>query len=116
MREDIAQLWSIADIGVMSSHWEGFGLAAVEGMAYGKPVIASNVPGLAEVIGNNNLLFEPNSEQQFADIVMRFYNDPTYKEECKKACIAQANKFDIKTMAMRYINFYNKILEKKKAK
>ena len=30
MREDIAQLWSIADLGVMSSHWEGFGLAAVE--------------------------------------------------------------------------------------
>lgn len=57
MREDIAQLWSIADLGVMSSHWEGFGLAAVEGMAYAKPVIASNVPGLAEVVGNKQLLF-----------------------------------------------------------
>lgn len=116
LREDIAQLWSIADIGVMSSHWEGFGLAAVEGMAYGKPVIASNVPGLAEVIGNNNLLFAPNDEQQLADIIMRFYKNPTYKEECGKASIVQANKFDIKTMAMHYISFYKELLGKKKIK
>lgn len=66
MREDIAQLWSIADLGVMSSHWEGFGLAAVEGMAYAKPVIASNVPGLAEVVGNKQLLFSPNDEHELA--------------------------------------------------
>lgn len=50
----------------MSSHWEGFGLAAVEGMAYAKPVLGSNVPGLAEVIGNQQLLFTPNDEYELA--------------------------------------------------
>lgn len=56
-RSDIDDLWRIADIGVMSSHWEGFGLAAVEGMAHGKPVLASEVSGLADVVRYHELLF-----------------------------------------------------------
>ena len=49
-RSDVASLLKSADICVISSHWEGFGLAAVEGMAAGKPVVASNIPGVAEVV------------------------------------------------------------------
>ena len=43
---------------VLSSNWEGFGLAAVEGMAAGKPVIASNVPGLREIVEGTEFYLE----------------------------------------------------------
>lgn len=48
----------MADIAILSSHWEGFGLAAVEAMACGTPLIASNVDGLAQVVDSGGLLFE----------------------------------------------------------
>ncbi|MGH9492472.1 MAG: glycosyltransferase, partial [Terriglobales bacterium] len=56
-RADVPQLLKLADVYVHSSHWEGFGIAAVEAMAAGLPVIASDVPGLSQVVGSAGLLF-----------------------------------------------------------
>ena len=41
-----------SDILLIPSHWEGFGLVAVEGMSTGLPIIASNVEGLNEVVSS----------------------------------------------------------------
>ena len=57
-RDDVERIFKTADLSVLSSHWEGFGLVAVEGMAAGKPVIASNVSGLSEIVSGAGVLFE----------------------------------------------------------
>lgn len=113
MRSDIARLWSIADIGVMSSHWEGFGLAAVEGMAYAKPVVASDVPGLADVVKFDRLLFAPDNEQALADCVMRLYADTTERRRMGEMCWQRAQQYDINKMVDSYIDFYDELLNKK---
>lgn len=113
MRSDIARLWSIADIGVMSSHWEGFGLAAVEGMAYAKPVIASDVPGLADVVKFDRLLFAPDNEQALANSVMRLYADTTERRRMGEMCWQRAQQYDINKMVDSYIEFYDELLNKK---
>lgn len=113
MRSDIDRLWSIADVGVMSSQWEGFGLAAVEGMAYAKPVIASNVPGLADVVQFGELLFTPDDEQALANRVMRLYSDATERQRLGELCKERAQQYDINNMVDSYIDFYNKLLRKK---
>lgn len=106
MRSDISRLWSVADIGVMSSQWEGFGLAAVEGMAYAKPVIASAVPGLADVVGHDSLLFAPDDEHALAEKAMALYSDDKYRKKLGEWCRQRAQKFDIRTMTGAYIDFY----------
>lgn len=60
---EIAMLYKSADILVIPSRWEGFGLVALEGMKYSLPIVASRVGGLAEVIqdGVTGILIEPNS-------------------------------------------------------
>lgn len=113
MREDIARLWSIADIGIMSSHWEGFGLAAVEGMAYSKTVLASDVPGLADVVGDKRLLFTPDDERMLAKKVMSLHDDKDLRSRLGEECLQQAHKFDINTMVARYVKFYEELLQKK---
>jgi glycosyltransferase involved in cell wall biosynthesis len=113
MRSDIARLWSIADIGVMSSHWEGFGLAAVEGMAYAKPVVASNVPGLADVVKFDRLLFAPDNEQALANSVMCLYADTTERRRMGEMCWQRAQQYDINKMVDSYIEFYDELLNKK---
>lgn len=116
MRSDIARLWSIADIGVMSSQWEGFGLAAVEGMAYAKPVVASNVPGLADVVQFGDLLFTPDDEQALANCVMRLYSNAAERQRLGELCKERTQQYDITNMVDSYIDFYNKLLRKKTKK
>lgn len=114
MREDIGDLWSVADVGVMSSHWEGFGLAAVEGMAYGKPVVASDVPGLADVVALPELLFTPDDEHALADKVRPLLNNRQHCHEMGEQCRQMAQRYDITAMAQRYIDFYEQQLKNRK--
>lgn len=55
-RREVFGFIEAADAIVMPSRWEGFGLAAIEAMRQGKPVIASEVDALPEVIGDTGLL------------------------------------------------------------
>ena len=66
IRSDVYALLKMSDITVLSSHWEGFGLAAAEGMASEIPVIASNVEGLAQVVEEGGVLFEKGNVKELA--------------------------------------------------
>jgi len=68
-QEDLPNLYAQADICVVPSIWrEPFGIAAVEAMAAGKPVVASRVGGLEEIVedGVTGLLFEPGNVEDLA--------------------------------------------------
>jgi glycosyltransferase involved in cell wall biosynthesis len=65
-------LLKTADIVVLSSHYEGLSLASIEGMASGKPFIASDVPGLHEVVKGADLLFEDKTTNNWQSILYHF--------------------------------------------
>jgi len=75
--EDVAGVLSAADVFVIPSRWEGFGLAATEAMAAGLPVIGTKVPGLREVIlpGRTGLLIEPGDSQALAEAIHHLATD-----------------------------------------
>lgn len=108
-RNDVFRILKVADIVVMSSHWEGFGLAAVEGMAAGKPVIASDVPGLAEVIGGAGLLFEHENVSMLAEQISSLMMDSKFYRTIACQCALRAKKYDIHTMSEKYEQIYHQI-------
>lgn len=112
VRTDIPELLQMADIAVLSSHNEGFGLSAVEGMASGTPFIASDVPGLNSVVRGAGILFSPGDEGVLADKIKKLLLDKQYYVETAEACRKRAKKYDINIMVDKYIDLYNKILEK----
>lgn len=57
-RSDVYQILKTLDIIVLSSDYEGLSLSALEGMAAGKPFLASNVQGLKELVESTGILFE----------------------------------------------------------
>lgn len=113
IRNDIPELLKASDIVVMSSHFEGFGLAAVEGMAAGKPVIASDVDGLREVVKDAGILFTPGDHQQLAQIIERLTSDQTEYNRIAHRCVNRAQNYDISIMGFNYMNIYHNILQGK---
>ena len=106
IRSDVPALLKGADIVVMSSHWEGFGLAAVEGMAAGKPVIASDVPGLAEVVGGAGILFPPGDDEALAEAIRKLSADREFYKRTAEACLRRSQDFDIRKTAEAYLALY----------
>ncbi len=110
IRNDVPQLLKTSDIVVMSSHWEGFGLAAVEGMAAGKPVIASDVPGLAQVVGDAGLLFPVGDAKELASVMEHLINDEEYYQQIAQQCLQRASEYDIRNTVSAYEKLYGDLL------
>lgn len=108
-RSDVSSLLKSADVVVMSSHWEGFGLAAVEGMAAGKPVIASDVDGLREVVKGAGVLFPHQDAEALATEISKLGADPDLYKSVSEACRLRAQQFDISKMAEGYLKIYNSL-------
>jgi glycosyltransferase involved in cell wall biosynthesis len=109
-RQDVHELLKMADIYVHSSLWEGFGIAALEAMASGLPVVASRVPGLTNVIGEAGLFFEPGNDEQLATHLNTLLQCPQLRSELIEKGVARASEFKIEYTAERYASFYYKVM------
>ena len=101
-REDIPEFLRGIDFLVMPSNWEGFGYAAVEAMAAGKAVIASNVSSLPEIVDDHRtgLLVPPRSPGRLADAIVTLVDNPKLRDSLGKAGARKAgNVFSLTTMA-----------------
>lgn len=66
LRRDLAALFNAADAFVLSSAWEGMPLSLAEAMAMARPVVATNVGGVAELLGDTGALVPPNNSEALA--------------------------------------------------
>ena len=106
-RNDISSIIKVCDVVVVSSIYEGFGLAAVEGMASNLPVVGSNVPGLSEVIKDYGLLFEARDFCKLAGLLRDLYSNTGFYDKIRKSCFARSEDFSISVMAKNYFKLYN---------
>ena len=77
---------SSIDIAILPSKWEGFGLAIVEYMAAEKPIVATRVGGIQNIIQSdeNGILINLESVQELADSIEKYITDERYKENVIK--------------------------------
>jgi len=110
IRTDVASILQSSDVVVMSSKWEGFGLAAVEGMAAGKPVIASDVEGLAEIVKGAGLLFSVGDEKELSEKIILLNENKEYSDRVAGACFNRAKKYDVNNMVDSLVEVYYSLL------
>lgn len=101
-------LWD-AKIGVQSSHWEGFGLTAVEMMAAGLPVIASNVEGLRQVVEGAGLLFNRGDEVELANKINKLYEDDEFRNSVIEKCEIRSRDYSILRTAQEIMDIYRNV-------
>ncbi len=102
----ISEILMSCNIVVLSSHWEGFGLAAVEGLAAGRPIVASNVAGLSDIVGDAGLFFEKENEKELAAKVMELVENKELYADLSAKALARAKLFDIDITAKKYLELY----------
>lgn len=107
IRNDIPQILKSVDVMVHSSYWEGLPISILEGMAAGLPIIASNSPGIREIVHGTGLLFDADSLEQLFVSINRLKKDIKYLSDLSGRSLAQVKKFDIKQMAKQYLSTYN---------
>ena len=87
MRRDVQQLLNAADGFVMSSAWEGIPLAIAEAMAMEKPVVATNVGGVSELVGSFGHLVPAQDSVLLAKAMLRVMRiSPEARTEIGGAC------------------------------
>ena len=107
LRTDVPSILKSADYIVLSSHYEGLSLSSVEGMAAGRPFIASDVNGLREIVGGAGLLFPDGNAEQLANCIMELDKNPLLYQEISRRCHQRAMQYDISTMIQGYKKIYN---------
>jgi glycosyltransferase involved in cell wall biosynthesis len=112
VRNDIPRLLKSVDFIVLSSKYEGLSLSSIEGMASGKPFIASNVPGLKEVVENAGVLFECGNEKELAIIILELNKDKKYYNKIVKQCEVRSKEYDIQRMIKKHIQLYETIAKR----
>ena len=109
VREDVPELLAASDVAVLSSHYEGFGLSAVEAMASGKVLIASNVESLTSLVTGAGLLFPPGDSEKLAGLIRQVCENPSLAREIGERCQKRAAHYDITETARKYRYLYESI-------
>ena len=111
---DVAGLLAASDVVVMPSLQEGLGVAALEAMAAGRPLIASRVGGLPEVVGDEvgGLLVEPGDAPALAAALRRLATDPAAAQALGTAGQARVRaRFSMEAMAGATLALYRRLTE-----
>lgn len=109
-RMDVPDILEKSDIIVLSSHWEGLSLSSIEGMASGRPFIASDVDGLHEIVEGAGILFPHGDDRALAESIRSLCENPEYYNRVAQACRNRAKEYDISVMADGYADLYESLM------
>jgi N-acetyl-alpha-D-glucosaminyl L-malate synthase BshA len=109
----VASILQKSDLFLLTSETESFGLAALEALSCGVPVVASRVGGLSEVIsdGENGFLTPLGDLPAMAERVVQVLSDPALHARMSAAARATAvEKFPREPMVTRYEDYYRRVI------
>lgn len=110
--ETILNLYYAADIGAIPSLIEGLGLAGIEALAAGKPLVGSNVHGIKDYVldGETGVACPPQDVDAYKEGIMKLYSDKEFYHHCCERTIPQALEFDIRKVRILMKENYRYIL------
>ena len=110
-RMDIPDILKSSDVIVLSSHYEGLSLSSIEAMASGKPFVASQVPGLTELVKDHGILFEQGNSKALSEIILKLSKDQDFSNKIAEKCVKKSKTFDISIMIDQHISLYHQVYQ-----
>jgi glycosyltransferase involved in cell wall biosynthesis len=91
--DDLLSLYNLCQVFVFPSWHEGFGLPALEAMSCGRAVIGANTSSLPEVIGRDDALFDPRSDESIANKLEQILTDGEFRRQLEIHGLKQSKRF-----------------------
>ena len=100
------------DVACLLSRWEGFGLVLPEYMLAGKPIVASKVDAIPDIITNseNGILVEPDNSDEVKNEILRLYEDENFRKKLIMKGQIDVKKFDARRVADEHQNMFIDII------
>ena len=116
-QEALAQYYAAADVLVMPSHYESFGMVVLEAMACGTPVVASRVGGLTSTVVHERtgLLVPVGAWHAFAHAIIRVLRAPTLHAAFGHASVQRAQIYAWPRIVERNLHLYHRLLCQQRA-
>jgi glycosyltransferase involved in cell wall biosynthesis len=108
--QDLRCFYNAAEVLVLPSFYEGFGLPIVEAMACGTPVVGSTAGSLPEVIGDAGIQVDPWNSQAIAEAILTILDNHDKKSMLRQAGLQQITKFSIEQSACETMKVYSKTM------
>jgi glycosyltransferase involved in cell wall biosynthesis len=115
IRDDVPHLLAAVDLFVLPSLWEGLSVALLEGMAAGKPMVATAVSGTIQAMthGKTGLMVPPRDSQALADAILQLLSNPTQAQAMGQAAKQHvAMNFSAQKQADEHLALYRQLLKK----
>jgi D-inositol-3-phosphate glycosyltransferase len=111
-QENLAQYYAAADVFVMPSHYESFGMVVLEAMACGTPVVASAVGGLSSTVihGDSGLLVPSGDWRAFAQAISRLLTFPHLQSAMRQAGPERARAFAWSRIVNKNVRLYRRLI------
>ena len=112
-RSDVQEIIPIIDLFVLPSLNEGMGRVLVEAMASKRPIVASRVGGIIDLIKNgyNGLLVSPGDEQELAEAIIELMNNPERAKEMGKKGEILSRHFTVDNMIKKIDKLYSDLIK-----
>jgi glycosyltransferase involved in cell wall biosynthesis len=107
--EDLPAIYKGADLFVLPSLYEGFGLVLLEAMACGAPVAASRISSIPEILGDAGDFFDPYSEDDMYDVCRKVLSDSEQRQKMQIMGVKQAREFSWRKMAEETLRIYEEV-------
>ncbi|OGF31487.1 hypothetical protein A2533_01195 [Candidatus Falkowbacteria bacterium RIFOXYD2_FULL_35_9] len=104
--KDLPSLYSGADVFVIPSFIEGFGLIALEAQKCGCPVVASNITSLPEILADSAILFDPYNKNQMAEKIYTILDNKKLQQELREKGFQNVERFSWEKAARETIEVY----------
>lgn len=112
-KEDLPRYYSTASLFVFPTFLEGFGMVAIESMACGTPVVASDIEPLKSIIGDSGMFFNPGNHLDLAEKVIEILNDKYLRNSLSENAAKRATNYTWNNISTQYLDLYQKLLEEK---
>ena len=111
-RTDIFELYHASDLCAFPSKIEGLGMAGIEAMAAGIPLISSNVHGITDYVrnGETGFSFSPSDTQGFANAIEQFFSNPSLCNSMSEKCCAAVQCYELNHALEVMWSIYTEIL------
>ncbi|MBE6797077.1 MAG: glycosyltransferase family 4 protein [Ruminococcaceae bacterium] len=113
-RTDVFELYHAADISAFPSKIEGLGLAGVEAMAAGVPLVSSNVHGILDYVidGQTGYAVDPDDVDGFAEAIQKLADNSELREQMKQKCFDAVAPFELSNALNVMWEIYKEVLVK----